>query len=83
MNKKEIVLGTLVIGLVSIGAYLFAPPPEEAAARERKWSIASYKIATDAKHNFFEFRLKSDPNILCVYGETGGGGLFCIKSPKR
>ena len=57
MNKKEIVLGTLVIGLVSIGVYLFAPPPEEAAARERKWSIASYKIATDAKHNFFEFSM--------------------------
>ena len=84
MNIKTLVIGMFIGGVISTGTYFLSPPPKEAEAREKRWFLSNYKIFSNSNHNFFEFRLKTNPNILCVFGESETApAIFCVSSPKE
>ena len=87
MNIKTLVMGMVIGGIISTGTYFLLPPPHSVEASRHlpiKTPQSYYELNIDNVSQLFvmEWRLKNNPNILCVSVSTGGLSLDCINSPQ-
>ena len=84
MKTKTFVMGMIIGGLVSAGTYFLLPPPESAKAEVRKAESGYYLYDKNATRYIREFRLKTDPNILCVRNAFKQAvTISCVSAPKK